>query len=408
MRRPLRILYAAGPGNVAGTYAIWKAGHDDPSQVAVTYSRQFYDVARDLGARVVVIGWNFEPAQIRDGNFRIEHRPFPRWAGRGLPYHATRAWWALRVVATAIAARVDVAVISTSDRWWLFRPLRWTGITVVPTLHCVLRAKSRTDAPSLLERMNIRFLGDSAAVMAVSHDVADQLRTLADKPDLKVHVFVPHYRRQSFHDIAPPPLPRKPFRVFFAGRIQRNKGVFDLLDVARRYSAAGRDDIEFDLCGGGPALDELRRETQNHGLGGRFRCHGHLHKQPMRDMYARSHVVIVPTTTDFIEGFNKVVAEAVLAGRPVITSSVCPALSSVRDAVIEVPPDDVKAYGDAILNLCDDAALYEAKRRGCEAAQEQFYDSTRSWADTLKRVLAEVGALETLPAMPATAEGVGP
>ena len=56
----------------------------------------------------------------------------------------------------------------------------------------------------------------------------------------------------------------------------------------------------------------------------------------MRAMYDDAHVVIVPTTSDFIEGFNKVVAEAVLAGKPVITSSVCPALEYVRDAVIEV------------------------------------------------------------------------
>jgi len=111
-------------------------------------------------------------------------------------------------------------------------------------------------------------------------------------------------------------------------------------------------------------------------------------------MYGQSHVVIVPTTTEFVEGFNKVVAEAVLAGRPVVTSSVCPALSYVRDAVVEVPPDDVQAYGDAILSLCDDAALYDAKRRGCELAKAQFCDASRSWAATLKSVLAALGLVE--------------
>ena len=99
------------------------------------------------------------------------------------------------------------------------------------------------------------------------------------------------------------------------------------------------------------ALTELKAAAESADLAERFRCHGHCNKPTMREMFARCHVVIVPTTSEFIEGFNQVVAEGVLSGRPVITSSVCPALDYVRDAVVEVPPDDVKGYGDAILKL---------------------------------------------------------
>src|SRR5262249_49418243 len=117
-------------------------------------------------------------------------------------------------------------------------------------------------------------------------------------------------------------------------------------------------------------------------------CHGHCSKPVMRKMFGRAHAVIVPTTSDFIEGFNQVVAEGVLAGRPVITSDVCPALDYVRDAVVEVAADDVQGYGDAILKLADGEALYRARRRGCAAAQPQFYDVKRGWGAALKRVLA--------------------
>ena len=107
----------------------------------------------------------------------------------------------------------------------------------------------------------------------------------------------------------------------------------------------------------------------------------------MREMYSQTHVVIVPTTTDFIEGFNKVVAEGILAGKPVITSSVCPALEYVADGIVEVPPNDTQAYGTAIIRLHEDRSLYESKRRGCTALQEQFYDPDRGWAAALKRML---------------------
>jgi len=178
--------------------------------------------------------------------------------------------------------------------------------------------------------------------------------------------------------------------VFFAGRIERNKGVFNLLEIARRFAREGRSDIEFDLCGDGSALAELRKEAQEAGLQSRFRCHGHQDKPRMREMYSQTHVVIVPTTTDFIEGFNKVVAEGILAGKPVITSSVCPALEYVADGIVEVPPNDTQAYGTAIIRLHEDRSLYESKRRGCTALQEQFYDPDRGWAAALKRMLGRL------------------
>jgi glycogen synthase len=117
--------------------------------------------------------------------------------------------------------------------------------------------------------------------------------------------------------------------------------------------------------------------------------------------------VIAPTTTDFIEGFNKVVAEGVLAGKPVITSSVCPALEYVREAVVEVPPDNVRGYGDAIIRLSEDPMLYESKRRGCINAQGQFYDLQRGWGAAVKRMLKTVGLL-TIEAEPAVASEPAP
>lgn len=114
---------------------------------------------------------------------------------------------------------------------------------------------------------------------------------------------------------------------------------------------------------------------------------GHCSKLQMQKMFNQAHVVIVPTKTEFVEGLNRVVIEGVLSGRPVITSAVCPALSYVRDAVVEVPPDDVKAYGDALIKLCDDQKFYEQKQRNCLGLQQQFYDTSHSWGTALKSVL---------------------
>jgi glycosyltransferase involved in cell wall biosynthesis len=99
---------------------------------------------------------------------------------------------------------------------------------------------------------------------------------------------------------------------------------------------------------------------------------------------------VVPTTVEFVEGFNQVVVEALLAGRPVITSSVCPAVEYVEPAVLQVPPDDGDAYERAILTLADDAATYERLRAACEPVCRKFLDDATSFRTALRHVLSAV------------------
>jgi glycosyltransferase involved in cell wall biosynthesis len=390
MAHPLRILYAAGPGDVIGTYRHWKEGRDDPSQVAVTYSGQFYSLCKELGAQGYVISYCPRIEKLIDGPFCIEHRPVPFGKGPGPLYHLGQLWYGIRLTISAVRFGVDVAIVSGGAHWFSLGVLPMLGVKVVPTLHCVLWRKGRPPGGfvgRMVQALNGRFFRKrTAGVLSLSKDISDQLAELLRGTPKNIIPFLPNYRPESFAGLGESPAP-PPFRVFFAGRIERNKGVFDLLEIAKRFAAEGRTDIEFDLCGDGSALAELRKAVSDAGIDQRFRCHGHCDKPRMREMYAAAHVVIAPTTSDFIEGFNKVVAEGVLAGKPVVTSSVCPALEYVRDAVVEVPVNDVRAYGNAILRLRQDPAFYQARRDGCAIAQSQFYDASRGWGAAVRKML---------------------
>jgi len=396
-QRPLRIVYAAGPGDVVGTYRHWKEGRDDPSQVAVTYSGQFYDLCRELGARAYVVSYCPRRDKVIDGPFRIEHRPLRFLRGPGPLYHLGQLWAGLRLTATVLRFRADVLLTMGGGGWYALLPLPLLGVKVIPTLHGHLWRVSHRPrgVDAFLWRLSARLFRRAAAIMYLSDSIARQVRSMAG-PELRAPMlhFVPTYRPEVFRGIAEAPAPAAPpFRVFYAGRIERDKGVFDLLEIATRFATEGRTSIEFDLCGSGAALEELRRRAEEAGVAARFRCHGHVVKSVMREMYQQCHVVVVPTTSDSIEGLNKVVVESVLACRPVVTSRMCPALEYVRDAVLEVPPDDVRAYGDAILRLAEDPGLYEAKVRGCAAATGQFYDPQQGWAATFRRALNLAGLL---------------
>ena len=45
-----RIFYAGGPGNVIEAHKHWSAGSHYPNEVSITYSSQFEDFCRDIGA----------------------------------------------------------------------------------------------------------------------------------------------------------------------------------------------------------------------------------------------------------------------------------------------------------------------------------------------------------------------
>lgn len=387
-------MYAAGPGDVIGTYNHWVEGRDDPSQVAMTYSGQFYEVCRALDARAYVIASCAKKNLLRDGNFTIEHRPVPLRSSSKLLNHLGQLWYGLRLIASAVRFRADAAVVVDGTTYWfLVSLLPRLGVRVIPSLHCVLWRKYAPQKASeklMLSLSRDLFVKHSTAILTASDDISEQLEQLAGNQPLPLVPFLPTYRRAEFAEVSAPEESHSPFRVFFAGRIETEKGVFDLLDVAKHFVELGRRDITFDLCGNGSVLESLRSLAKKAGVDSTFVCHGHRNKSQMREMFNRSHVVIVPTKTDFVEGFNQVVVEGILSGRPVVTSAVCPALSYVREAVVEVPPDDAKGYADALLKLCDDRQFYIEKQQACSGLQEQFYDVSQSWGTALQSVLAKI------------------
>ena len=390
-RKPLRIYYAAGPGNVIGTYRLWKEGKDDPSQVNMTISGLFFDGCRKFEDQAYVVACCRQPGMIQDGPFRIAHRPIPFQDAAGLLYHLGQILAAIQTICSAVWFKADVALISEgSGHWFPLRILPLFGIQVVPSLHCVLWKKYRTlgRVARLIRKLNRGFfIATAHRVLSMSRDITAQVDEMTRGKCKPVIEFLPTYKRQCFDGLPGPDPTVRPFRVFYAGRIERSKGVFDLLTIARRFKSENISDVVFDICGTGGGLDELRRQAVTAGVTDRFLLHGYCNQSAMREKYAASHLVIVPTTTDFIEGFNQVVSEAVLAGRPVITSAVCPALRYVHKACVEVPPDDATAYADAILQLRNDPRLYREKIAACQSVQEPFYDESQGWGAALQATL---------------------
>ncbi|NMG07240.1 glycosyltransferase family 4 protein [Brasilonema sp. UFV-L1] len=395
MSKPLRILYAVAPEDVIESYNYWSQGKDAPSQVSVFFSSQFYEVCKALDAKGYVIAQSSKKEFLQSERFTVERRPVPFSKASGIIYHLRQIWCGLWLLSSALRFRANVVVADTgTTHWFVLSLFHWLGIRVILSLHCVLWCKYlplRLGEKITFQLSRPLFSSQSQAMLAVSRDITQQIIQLTEGKHPPIFEFFPTYRPFYFADIAEPDTKNSDvFRVLFAGRIETDKGVFDLLEIAKRFSFEGRKDIIFDICGEGSELESLRFAAQESGVDASFICHGYCTKSQMKEMFNKAHAVIVPTRTEFIEGFNRVVSESILAGRPAVTSSVCPAAFYVQEAIIEVPPNDVKAYGDAVLKLCDNLELYEQKRLACLRVREQFYDTTKSWGMGLKHILLAI------------------
>ena len=408
MSKQLRILYALGPENVIDSYKSWRKGEDTSSQVSITYSGQFYEVCKSLGAKGYVIAESNKAEIIKDENFIVERRPVFLANASGVFYHLRQLLRGLQLLSVAIRFRANVAFLASGTTYWFVLLLfDWSGIKVIPCLHCTLWRKYREQ--TLGERIILKlsrslFQSSCHSIHVVSRDIAEQVTKLTEYRNQSIYEFNPTYQRGYFDNIAPPPerssqvgtkekecsKELSAFRVLFVGRIEFDKGVFDLLEVARKISKQAIKDIVFDICGDGTALDSLRQAVEQDSLDRFFIFHGYCNKQQMQEIFGKTHILIVPTRSDFIEGFNRAVAESILSGRPVVTSAVCPALSYVRPAAIEVPPDNPEAYTQAILELYSNSRTYEEKRLACLKLQQQFYDASRSWGAALKSSLLSI------------------
>jgi glycogen(starch) synthase len=389
-QRIKRVVYLSGPVDAVDVYEKWSK-EQQLGYFGSSHMREFFDVCARLGLDAYVIT-TLPGAFVKyeSENILIENHPPPTRV-QGVLYHLTYAWWLFALLPRVVRFRPDVLVATAGvNYWFLLILLRLSGIIIVPVLTCTLWPKFAPLRPSwrfLLYLNKIFFVTSAKAINVMSEDIAVQVRYLLAGKKIQIATFLPVYARSQFSMFHAAQFHVRPFNIFFAGRIETNKGVYDLVKMAQWLEQHKPGAFHFDICGEGSELDALRGQIQKLGLAGVMVCHGFCERRQMSELLDKASVVIVPTTTEFEEGFNMVCAEAILAGRPLITSPVCPALTYVKDAAVEVPPDDFQGYCQAILKLAFDEEFFESKRQACKSAQEKFYDPNNGWGAKLTAVL---------------------
>jgi glycosyltransferase involved in cell wall biosynthesis len=387
-----RIFYAAANGDLIGSFEHWRAGAHIEKEVARTYSGELFDFCAAHAIRLLAVSPSRMAGHIRDATFDIRHVRVE--THHGVRYHLFQLLRSVRLLWMILRFRPDVAILS--DRlvyWWALAPLRLVGIRLVIAMHVRLWLPEATRpgrVARVLMALDRWFLHRCASgMLAVSRVVADDLGGIP----LPAEVFTPLYDPAGFAGISPPAWEAEPFRLLFMGRVEANKGVFNMLEALALALARldlGRR-VHLDLVGDGGAMAELKARIVDLDLGEIVTVHGQLTQEPLLELLSASSAVIVPTRSDMGEGYNKVAAEAVLAGRPVIASDKCPIVADIGPAAISVPADDIPAYAEAIRRLAMDRPLFEALAAGTHSCRQRFFQRSNGYAAACARLFARIG-----------------
>jgi len=299
---------------------------------------------------------------------------------------------ALTVLLVALRFRPHVALVGGGTHSALLRPLALLRVKVIGMLVNTLWPQDKRPTPlqRILLRLSRRFyLRTCMTTLCASERIAAQVRGLCAPRTPDLRIFLPRYDRAWFARIPRSEVDASPFRYLFLGRLEVSKGVLDLVQAMASVHREARRPVTLDFCGDGPIRAEAQALASELGIAEQVRFLGHCDRDRLAQLFAEFHVMVVPTRTSFPEGFNMVVLEAVLAGRPVVTSSVCPALELVAPAAIAVQPDSAPAYARAMLALNADRHLYAWKCAEAARIAESVFQAKNAYGTVLRAAVLE-------------------
>jgi glycosyltransferase involved in cell wall biosynthesis len=183
------------------------------------------------------------------------------------------------------------------------------------------------------------------------------------------------------------------FHVLFAGRLFRGKGLDDLLDAVAGFPPGSRPHLL--VAGTGPEVDRFKAKASALNIAPDVDFIGGIEHRRLLALMADVDAVVMPTrTNEWVEAQGLVVAEAMLAGTPVIGTTGGGAEDHIVHDVtgLLVPPATPAALGAALRHvisrpdhaqqMAETASLYAQKTLTWESSARAFdrvYRSAARW-----------------------------
>ena len=350
----------------------------------------FFTELKRRNARLTITGrQDLPPSRLkREQGFREASTRALRWLLRRLSVEepeeaagliAAQFAWMLSLRGALAAAKLDILHFHAGRLVPLYWPLIAGRLARIPTRILTLHnaARRRAFLFESLERLALRSV---RSVIVPSDYVKDSLLGYRRVIPEKV-VVIPHGLDLPECDASrgragarrelklPPDTPV----VGIVGRLVYTKGP-DLLIRAAPLVRARLPGTRFVLIGAGPEESPLRRLAEEHGVSDAVVFTGY--RSDARQLLPAFDILAAPSRD---EGLSLSVLEAMACGIPAVASRLGGIPSLLIDGVtgLLIPPDDVPALADALIQLLGEPQQAEAMgRAGRERVRTHFLQET--------------------------------
>jgi glycosyltransferase involved in cell wall biosynthesis len=203
---------------------------------------------------------------------------------------------------------------------------------------------------------------NSNAVLVVSRELGETLSRRCGVSTERIWFYPPFIDTQCF---SPQEglLSSAPESVFiglknlvFAGGLLKNKGIFPLLEAAKKFLSL-RPDLHLTLLGDGPLKGYIQNWIAEQGLKKQVTLAGNVPYQVMPEYLRGAFALVLPSLQ---EGTPSVLLEALACGLPAIVSAVggVPDLIDHQKNGLLLSPGSAEDITVAVIRLLDDKPLY--------------------------------------------------
>lgn len=382
----LRIAYVAGPGDACGTFDYWARGLHDPRTPVVAYSSMFYSVVAGIDATALILIEQDKQPSSPDPSFQFIYTPHRR-GRRGLGYRIDQFAFSTSVLRHLRDFRPDVIIVGTDAPNRLIRNLP-PARRIILTAHNsfwpmghrpdTLRARLRLwSSKRALQRIDL--------AVNTSGECAFQVAALGGPSGVRSFTEIPQVL-ETFYPKAVEPRPVAQ-SLLYLGRIEANKGIFDLL-AAFTGLAKDHPDLRLGFAGAGSADAALKEAVATSGCADRITIHGLLPAIDVHRLLEKTDLLVCPTRTASGEGLALVVVEAAVHGVPTLLSSIVPAKMLFPEGCLEFRADDMGALAETMRIVVENPEAYCRLWTAVSTQRSQFVNRAESWGSQLYRALA--------------------
>jgi putative glycosyltransferase (TIGR04348 family) len=216
---------------------------------------------------------------------------------------------------------------------------------------------------------------ERAHVLVGLHDLVDQALPAEFRNKVR-----------TIHQSAPPGLPRRlavrSFRICIAGHLREEKDPLRPAYAVRDLPATSR--LVVDHFGAAHTPDWGETASAEMAVNPRYRWHGEVPRHRLRQAFARSHLLVLPSR---MEGGANVISEAIMADLPVVASRIHGSIGLLgEDYPGFYPVADTDALRGLLLQAENDPTFLARLQEACRALRPLFTleRERENWAALLR------------------------